>query len=156
MADICLPDVPEDFANCIRERVKPARDRELHVECIDAFWDWQDYLAPLGVNLSGLAILEHESDVNFSFRYVTRGDLKSYQGFEKWLAMEESKDKCFSSKGGSRSHVLSFGTLVGNINTVIFVWCMCTITANPVRTWTVRGTLAMSSYFASSSCTPLL
>jgi hypothetical protein len=72
--------------------VKPARERELHVECINAFYNWQEFLQPLQISLSGLAILEHEQEVNFSFRMVTRRDIKQYQGFEKWLAMTDRQD----------------------------------------------------------------
>lgn len=63
----------------------------MHVECINAFHNWQEYLQPLNVSLSGLAILEHEPDVNFSFRFVCRGELRKYQGFEKWMAMEDGE-----------------------------------------------------------------
>lgn len=71
----------------------PARDREMHVEHIKGFFDWRKFLAPLDLSLSGLAILEHEPDVNFSFRMVTRGDIKTYDGFDKWMAMTEEEQQ---------------------------------------------------------------
>eukprot|EP00435_Cladocopium_sp_Y103_P056732 s693_g19.t1 len=89
---LSLDGMDQDFASCIRETVKPARERELHVECINAFYNWQEFLQPPQISLSGLAITEHEQEVNFSFRMVTRGDIKKYQGFEKWLAMTDRQD----------------------------------------------------------------
>lgn len=65
----------------------------MHVEHIKGFFDWQHFLAPLDLSLSGLAIVEHEQDVNFSFRMVTRGDIKTYEGFDKWMAMTEDEQQ---------------------------------------------------------------
>lgn len=81
----------QDFADCIRNTVKPGRSREMHVECINAFHDWQEYMEPLNVSLSGLAIVDHDQDVNFSFRFVTRADLSKYHGFNKWMEMDEGE-----------------------------------------------------------------
>lgn len=85
----------QDFVDCIIQNVKPGRERELHVECVHAFFDWQEFLEPLQISLSGLAILEHEQDVNFSFRMVTRSDIKKYHGFQKWLEMHGEEDNMF-------------------------------------------------------------
>lgn len=72
--------------NCILQNIQPARGREIHAEWIHAFYNWQAFLEPLRINLSGLAILEHEQDVNFSFRMVIRADISKYEGFEKWMS----------------------------------------------------------------------
>lgn len=57
----------------------------MHVEHIEAFYDWQHFLEPLRMKLSGLAIIEGEPEVNFGFRMVTRKDLKLFHGFDKWI-----------------------------------------------------------------------
>ena len=48
------------------------------VEIINAVHDWHDYLAPLHLQVHGVAIMESEEAVNHSFRLVRREDLSSY------------------------------------------------------------------------------
>ena len=82
----------QDFVDCLKTSLKPSRERELHVEWLHSFYDWQAYMEPLEVSLSGIAIVNVHDDVNFSFRMVQRQDLKAYQGFDKWLEMTDDKD----------------------------------------------------------------
>ena len=48
------------------------------VEQLTNTWDWQDFFAPLELNISGLAIQEHDQEVNHAIRFIRREDLKNY------------------------------------------------------------------------------
>ena len=85
----------QDFVDCLKDSLKPSRDREMQVEWVQSFWDWHSYMEPLGVSLGGLAIMDHYEEVNFSFRMVQRQDLKAYQGYDKWVAMTDGQDLFF-------------------------------------------------------------
>ena len=87
-----LTNACQDFADCLRDSLKPSRDREMQVEWVQSFWDWHSYMEPLGVSLGGLAIMDHYEEVNFSFRMVQRQDLKAYQGYDKWVVMTDGQD----------------------------------------------------------------
>jgi hypothetical protein len=44
------------------------------------------------VELSGIAIIAGEKDVNHSFKLIRRADLSNYHGSEKWEIVEYPKD----------------------------------------------------------------
>ncbi|CAK9078273.1 unnamed protein product, partial [Durusdinium trenchii] len=95
---ICLDGMDQDFVQCIKETLKPARGRELFAEKLEGLWDWQKFMEPMERVMSGVAILKSQPDVNYAFRIVTRKDMKLYSGYEKWVDMadeeHEALDQC--------------------------------------------------------------
>lgn len=81
----------EDFVQCIKETLKPARGRELFAEKLEGLWDWQKFMEPMERVMSGVAILKSQPDVNYAFRIVTRKDMKLYSGYEKWVDMADEE-----------------------------------------------------------------
>jgi hypothetical protein len=66
---------PEDFLTVIQQYVHPAGNRKLVVGKIEAAWNWQMWLEPLGLNLTGIAASQSVPDVGHSKRFVLRKDL---------------------------------------------------------------------------------
>ena len=69
----------DDFMALLAEKMVPRRGRQLHVEKIDATYDWKSYLMWLNVSMKGLAKTADCRDVVHSFRFVKRRDLELYQ-----------------------------------------------------------------------------
>ena len=146
-----LTNACQDFADCLRDSLKPSRDREMQVEWVQSFWDWHSYMEPLGVSLGGLAIMDHYEEVNFSFRMVQRQDLKAYQGYDKWVVMTDGQDlKLLCSKKNCDQ---------GMIKPCYVHICSSFIYYTPVpqRTWkpkvaTLMRTSQMFSFFAGTTC----
>jgi hypothetical protein len=86
--------VGQAFKREIEQNMVPSKGREIRVEIMEGSWDWQEFLAPLNINLSGVAITAEEKSVVHSFRVVRRGDLKTYKGSELWTVATEVKDSC--------------------------------------------------------------
>lgn len=87
--DICLA---QDFCQRIRDNVEPSRGRHLIVEQIHASYEWRLLLANMLIEISGIAIISGEKDVNHSFKLIRRSDLSNYRGSEKWEIVEFPKD----------------------------------------------------------------
>ena len=66
---------PEDFLTVIQQYVHPGGNRKLVVGKIEAAWNWQKWLEPLGLNLTGIAASQSVPDVGHSKRFVPRKDL---------------------------------------------------------------------------------
>lgn len=63
---------PEEFAAWIRNNVKPARGRTLHVEVLDSTYDFQSWLQNCGVQVSGLAATHAEPRTTHCWRICRR------------------------------------------------------------------------------------
>ena len=61
---------PTDFADWIRTHVVPPRGRCLHVEVLDATYDFQKWFHGLEVQLAGLAATHLEPDSNHVWRFM--------------------------------------------------------------------------------------
>lgn len=105
---LCLPFAqtrrcpPQDFAQQIRQFVRPAKGRELIVDILDGSWDFQDYLRNLSTSISGLAI-QDRTPVAHSIRLVLRADLKNYEG-DKWEDVEDLAQRPRASVNASQSN----------------------------------------------------
>ena len=63
---------PEEFAAWIRSHVQPVRGRVLHVEVLEATYDFQKWFHALGVQIKGLAATHTEPDTNHVWRFLPR------------------------------------------------------------------------------------
>jgi hypothetical protein len=63
---------PEEFAAWIRNHVKPARGRDLHVEILSSTWDFQGWFQSLGVQIQGLAATHAEPSTSHCWRFCRR------------------------------------------------------------------------------------
>jgi hypothetical protein len=52
--------------------------REIHVEKIDAIYNFTEWFATLGLEMSGIASTHFEPEANHCWRIVRRGDLPGY------------------------------------------------------------------------------
>ena len=66
---------PEDFLTVIQQHVHPGGNRKLLVGKIEAAWNWQRWLEPLGLNLTGIAASQSVPDVGHSKRFVAKKDV---------------------------------------------------------------------------------
>ncbi len=80
------------FARQIEENLPPSKNHGLHVEVIDGTHNWQKYLAPLEVGLSGLAITANQKNVMHSIRLVRRADVGNYAASAPWLVQVTNPD----------------------------------------------------------------
>ena len=62
----------EELKNWILTHVRPARNRRLYVEIMDACYDWQQWLWGLNSQISGLAATHKEKEHGHSWRFVSR------------------------------------------------------------------------------------
>lgn len=74
-------------------RVPPTAGRVLTVDLLPSTWSFQAWLADLEVSLSGIAISAAQRSVNHAFRIIRRGDLRFYEGHEKWQVDQERVSK---------------------------------------------------------------
>jgi len=94
---------PEEFAHWIREHVKPVRGRRLHVEVLDATYDFQHWFTKaFGFNVSGLASTHLEPNANHVWHFVARGALPQVCGgpadvevqMEDWKSLGQHDNDC--------------------------------------------------------------
>ncbi len=70
---------PTAFATHIEQHVRFQRGRlTTSMELNKGAWNWQEWLKPLGVKMSGLTPSVNEPDVCHCWRFVRRADLKEY------------------------------------------------------------------------------
>ena len=89
----------QEFRDAIL-KVAPVAGRELRCEIVEDFWDWQSFLEPANVHLTGVTIQHEMESVNHGFRFMKRSDLKFYKGHDPRLH--------FSSQEYSRKHSYFF------------------------------------------------
>ena len=70
----------EDFANWLREHLKPVRGRALHVEVLHTIMDFRAWLVPFHVSYSGLTACQSALDTCHSWRFVKRRLLGTISG----------------------------------------------------------------------------
>lgn len=56
--------------------------RELFCEVVGDTHNWQEFLLPADVHMTGLTIQNQMESVNHGFRFMKRSDLKYYKGHE--------------------------------------------------------------------------
>jgi hypothetical protein len=86
---------PEEFAEWIRQHVKPARGRQLHVEVLHGTWDFQAWFGTLDAQISGLAATHTEPNTNHSWtfaRYSLLNTIMPQADTEVEVAHETWKD----------------------------------------------------------------
>ena len=87
--------VLQEFRDAIL-KVAPVAGRELRCEIVEDFWDWQSFLEPANVHLTGVTIQHQMESVNHGFRFMKRSDLKFYKGNDPHLR--------FLGRGHPRNH----------------------------------------------------
>ncbi|CAJ1328903.1 unnamed protein product [Effrenium voratum] len=87
---------PEDFVQCVLEKVKPARGRQLAAELLQGYLNWKEYYEQYGLSVGGLVPNAHRPDdsVNHCWRFIRRSDLPLYdaQSGESWAPAEICED----------------------------------------------------------------
>ncbi|CAJ1432458.1 unnamed protein product [Effrenium voratum] len=87
---------PEDFVQCVLEKVKPARGRQLAAELLQGSLNWKEYYEQYGLSVGGLVPNAHRPDdsVNHCWRFIRRSDLPLYdaQSGESWAPAEICED----------------------------------------------------------------
>ena len=67
-----------EFADWIKDNLKPARGRELHVEFLDATYDYTFWLHPIQASISGLVATSKEPEANHVWRIIRRSGLQGF------------------------------------------------------------------------------
>lgn len=62
----------------IKEKVKPMKSHQLHVEHLDAVHNWTEFFAPVELHVKGLTTTATEKVANHSWRIVRREDVSNY------------------------------------------------------------------------------
>ena len=96
----------EEFADWMREHVKPVGTRTLHIEVLEGTWDFHTWLHGLDVHLCGLAPTCWEPDVNHSWRFVTRNDIDQILPAESDIECHHPKWAELMTEHGSPSDVV--------------------------------------------------
>ena len=68
----------QEFATHIQDNLKPQQNRIVKVEVLHGSYNFQEWMAPLKLNISGLTITEYDKGVNHSFRLIQRRDMERY------------------------------------------------------------------------------
>eukprot|EP00439_Symbiodinium_sp_Y106_P038404 s2714_g4.t1 len=61
-------------------QMQPGGGRELHVEIVDASWDWKQFFDTSGMIFKGITINEQQEEVVHAFRFCKRAGLEHYEG----------------------------------------------------------------------------
>ena len=66
----------QDFVQCVLEKVKPARGRQLAAELLQGSLNWKEYYEQYGLSVGGLVPNAHRPDdsVNHCWRFIRRSD----------------------------------------------------------------------------------
>ena len=73
----------------VRKTMEPITSKDgvaLHVEYLQGLWDYQAWLHPLEMSLSGITITYHGESVNHMFRFILRKDLGNYRVHQQEFA----------------------------------------------------------------------
>jgi hypothetical protein len=70
----------------------PSRGREIRAELLTGAWDWQSFLGPLNIRLTGLTITRDGKSVAHFLMVIRRGDLQKLKGHEQWEVACEVQD----------------------------------------------------------------
>jgi hypothetical protein len=63
LSSAAVLETPADFITRIQDTVVPTGFRSLHVEQVDAVYDWDKYFSPLGLHISGLCSTHLDRDM---------------------------------------------------------------------------------------------
>ena len=69
----------QDFQQHLLQ-MQPGGGRELHVEIVDASWDWKQFFDTSGMIFKGITINEQQEEVVHAFRFCKRAGLEHYEG----------------------------------------------------------------------------
>lgn len=74
----------QEFQREISTSVRRVAGRDIECTVQQGAWDFQEWLAPLQIQVSGLTATENDPHVAHCFRIVPRGHLKQYAGHTAW------------------------------------------------------------------------
>jgi hypothetical protein len=90
---------PEEFAAWIRNHVKPARGREMHVEVLTGTRNFQSWMDGFGVQIQGLAATHAEPNTTHCWRICRRSLLPEVGPvLETWDGSSNAADAVFMAK----------------------------------------------------------
>ena len=69
---------PQEVIDAIREHLTLQDGRELHVEYMEAVYDWTSFFEPCNFHIKGLDATAGALNVNHAWRVVRRQDLPKY------------------------------------------------------------------------------
>ncbi|CAJ1443835.1 unnamed protein product [Effrenium voratum] len=74
---------PQELKRLIESEHHQVKGREIFAEIMPSSFNFQSWLSPMGVSLTGM-VYQEGLTVNHVFRVVRRGDLQKHAGSEKW------------------------------------------------------------------------
>ena len=85
-----FPNLWQEFATHIQDNLKPHQNRIVQVEVLHGTYNFQEWMAPMNLNIAGLTITEHDKAVNHSFRLIQRRDLERYS--KDWTVAQDIRE----------------------------------------------------------------